>query len=99
MWYAYLLENFTRMATRIKKAKIPRLFVEKLGNSWLLPAFSASTREILSLFSLVSHSCKALIKFQNIDCNQIACQLKENKYLNESGFSLSHDGFRWDFIT
>ncbi len=48
------------MDTRIKKAKIPRLFVGKLGNSWLLPAFSASIREILSLFSLASHSCKAL---------------------------------------
>ncbi len=55
------------MDTRIKKAKIPRLFVEKLGNSWLLPAFSASIREILSLFSLAPHSCKALIMIFSVE--------------------------------
>jgi hypothetical protein len=38
------------MATRIKKAKISLLFVEKVANSQLLPAFSASIRKILSLF-------------------------------------------------
>jgi hypothetical protein len=51
---------------RIKKAKISLLFVEKLANSGLLPAFSASIRKILSLFSLPPHSCKGLVKFKKL---------------------------------
>ncbi|GEM_PF-1214510 len=53
------------MTTRIKKAKIPRLFIEKLGNSghsWLFPVFSTSIQTILSLFSHAPQSGKALLK-------------------------------------
>jgi hypothetical protein len=59
------------MDARIKKAKISLLFVEKLANSWLLSAFSASIRKILSLFSLAPHPCKGLIELINNDLRNL----------------------------
>lgn len=40
------------IVTRVKMAKIRLIFVEKLANSWLLAAFSASISQIFSHFSL-----------------------------------------------
>jgi hypothetical protein len=54
------------VATRIKKAKISLLFVEKLANSLLLAAFPASIRKILSLFSLAPHSRKGFLKMNEL---------------------------------
>ncbi len=53
------------MSPRLKMAKIHLLFVEKLANSWLLAAFSALIRKILSHFYLVSHSCKERYKLDS----------------------------------
>jgi len=44
------IETFAQVNPRLKMAKIPLLFVGKLGNSGLFPAFSASIRKILSHF-------------------------------------------------
>jgi|GEM_PF-2792040 hypothetical protein len=43
-------------------AKKTLLFVEKLGNNLLLPAFPASIKSFFSYFSFVAKLCKGLLK-------------------------------------
>jgi hypothetical protein len=58
------IETFAQIRHQDKMAKISLLFVGKLGNSWLLPAFPASIRLIFPHFPFVAALCKGLILFK-----------------------------------